>query len=223
MTKAILLKEWVKLGKPWLGLLAATLLAAAYLCLRVRHVGEMRSMQVVWDAWIQKGWMFCEAFRWAPVLSGAAVAALQFLPEVSGRRMRIALHLPCPELRMLLLHLLVGLALALAAPLAGLALLLGWSALILPAEMTWDLLQHGAYWLLAGHFTYHFAAAALLESRLVNRLAWLAAGAGMVDLCLLPQVHDSGIRLLPLLALAAVPALFVPLLSGLRLRKGLCT
>ena len=134
MFKATFYKEWIKLRLYWLLLLAANLGFAGYLSLRLRAVHEFNAAVTIWDAWIFKGYLFFNPYHYAPLVTGLLMGGLQFLPEIFSKRIRLVLHLPIGEERVIAQHLLAGLLLLtlILAPVTALFALAG--GIYFPAE-----------------------------------------------------------------------------------------
>jgi len=54
-----------------------------------------------------KGYLFFSSFKFFPLGAGVVLGALQFLPETLNKRVRLVLHLPLGEERVISHHLLV--------------------------------------------------------------------------------------------------------------------
>ena len=54
--------------------------------------------------------VFIELLQYLPLIIGALFASLQFIPEMTQKRLKLTLHLPYPQQRMILLMLLAGVA-----------------------------------------------------------------------------------------------------------------
>jgi hypothetical protein len=221
MFKATFYKEWIKLRLYWTLLLAANASFAGYLCLRLRAVHEFNSAIAIWDAWIFKGYLFFNSYHYAPVVTGLLLGALQFLPEIFSKRVRLVLHLPLGEERVIAHHLLAGLlllTLILAPVTAAFAVT---SNIYFPAEFQRNLWLTLSPWLLAGYAGYLLAAALLLETTWRFRVFYLLLGWASLRLFFLGDFYDTYARVLPVFALWTLALFSLPLLSSYRFRKGL--
>jgi hypothetical protein len=219
--RAILFKEWIKLRLYWALMLVGSVGFAAYLCLRLRNVHQFHDAVSVWSAWMFKGYLFFAPFRYVPLGLGVALGALQFLPETLNKRVRLVLHLPLGEERVISHHLLagllgLGLVLLLAAALFALT---GW--VYFPAEFQRNLWLTFAPWILAGFAGYLLTAALLLENAWRHRVLYLLLGGAALRLFFLGDFYDVYQRVLAGFALWTVALFLLPLLSSHRFRKGL--
>lgn len=221
MFKATFYKEWIKLRLYWLLLLAGHLGFAAYLSLRLRAVHEFNSAVAIWGAWIFKGYLFFNAYHYAPVVTGILLGALQFLPEIFSKRVRLVLHLPLGEERVIAYHLLTGLLLLtlILAPVAALFSITG--GIYFPVEFQRNLWLTLGPWLLAGYAGYLLTAALLLETTWRFRIFYLLLSGAALRLFFLGDFYDTYVRVVPGFALWTLALFSLPLLSSYRFRKGL--
>jgi len=221
MFKATFYKEWIKLRLYWALLLAANLGFAAYLSLRLRAVHEFNSAVAIWGAWIFKGYLFFDPYHYAPLVTGILIGALQFLPEIFSKRIRLVLHLPLGEERVVAQHLLAGLLLLtlILAPVTALFACTG--AVYFPAEFQRNLWLTLSPWLLAGYAAYLLTATLLLETTWRYRISHLLLGAAALRLFFLGEFYDTYLRVLPAFAFWTLILFSLPLFSSYRFRKGL--
>ena len=128
MIKAIFYKEWIKM-RCFYPLSALFLFGAtAYALLRVQRVITFKGAAHVWEVMLEKEVVFIDILQYLPALLGVLLAVVQFVPEMAQKRLKLTLHLPFPQWKMILLT-------ALPWYLAGLTLYLltAWICL----EPTW--------------------------------------------------------------------------------------
>jgi hypothetical protein len=220
MFRALLYKEWVKLRLYWLLLSAASWVFQGYLCLRLRQVYALNEPVMLWNNWINKGYLFFRAVQYVPLLVGLALACFQFFPEVQAKRFRLILHLPLREETSVMAHLAAGIVLLTASFAPG-ALLLGLtSALYFPAEFQHVFWLTIAPWVLAGYAAYLLAATTILEPAWRQRVIHVLLGAGVLRLLFFEDFYNSYDRLLPWAALLVAALALLPLLSSDRFGKG---
>jgi len=218
--KAFFNKEWIKLRHVFLGLLAANLGMAIYLCLKLRFFNNYYDPIAVWDAWVSRGFLFFARYQWLPVASSLILAVMQFLPEVQGKRVRLVLHLPLHEELAISLHLLVGVVMQTLLFLPSILLFWWVSLLSFPEEMLRNLLLTTLPWFLAAGLAYFLVAALMLEFRWRYRVAYILLAVGSLRLFLMDGYYDLYQRVLPGFILWTVLAFAIPLLSSYRFRKG---
>ena len=218
--RATLYKEWIKLRLVWLVMLAGSSAFAVYLCLRLRSAHQFHDAVSIWSAWIFKSYLFFAPFQYVPLGAGVVLGAMQFLPETLNRRVRLVLHLPLGEERVISHHLLAGLlGLALiVTPATALFASTAW--IYFPAEFQRNLVLTLSPWLLAGGAGYLLTAAILLEPAWRHRVLHLLLGSAALRLFFIGDFYDVYARVLPGLVIWTVALFLLPLFSSHRFRKG---
>ena len=195
MIKAIFYKEWIKM-RCFYPLSALFLFGAtAYALLRVQRVITFKGAAHVWEVMLEKEVVFIDILQYLPALLGVLLAVVQFVPEMAQKRLKLTLHLPFPQWKMILLMSGIGLG--------ALALLF--------------IVQTAVLW---GYF-HALLAPELVARILLTALPWyLAIAVGVCRIFFLsdtPQAYDG---MLSWLALLLVCSLFFPLLSVYRFKQG---
>ena len=220
MIKAIFYKEWIKMR--WFCLVAALFLAGftAYALLRVQRVITFKGAAHIWEVMLEKEVVFIDILQYLPVLLGVLLALVQFIPEMTHKRLKLTLHLPFPQRKMILLMMGVGLAaLAVLSAVQAFVLWCYFHTLLAP-ELVSRILLTSLPWYLAGLALYPLAAWVCLEPTWRRRVADILVAVGVCRLFFLsetPQAYDG---MLSWLALLLVCSLFFPLLSVYRFKQG---
>ena len=112
MIKAIFYKEWIKM-RCFYPLSALFLFGAtAYALLRVQRVITFKGAAHVWEVMLEKEVVFIDILQYLPALLGVLLAVVQFVPEMAQKRLKLTLHLPFPQWKMILLMSGIGLGAA---------------------------------------------------------------------------------------------------------------
>ena len=106
---AIFYKEWIKTRWYLLLALLVTLGFAGYSMLRINRVASMKGVEHVWEVMLSRDTVFVDLLEFIPLLVGILLALVQFVPEMHHKCLKLTLHLPYPQLRMINLMLLYGL------------------------------------------------------------------------------------------------------------------
>ena len=124
MIQAIFYKEWIKTR--WYLLLATLFMIGitGYSMLRVSRVIAMQGIDHLWVVMVQKDAIFVDLLQYVPLLTGILLAAVQFFPEMQRKCLKLTLHLPYSQKKMILAILAFGL-LALAACFATSFIIMG--------------------------------------------------------------------------------------------------
>ena len=220
MIKAIFYKEWIKMR--WFCLVAALFLAGftAYALLRVQRVITFKGAAHIWEVMLEKEVVFIDILQYLPVLLGVLLALVQFIPEMTHKRLKLTLHLPFPQRKMILLMMGVGLAaLAVLSAVQAFVLWCYFHTLLAP-ELVSRILLTSLPWYLAGLALYPLAACECLEPTWRRRVADILVAVGVCRLFFLsetPQAYDG---MLPWLLALLLCVLFFPLLSVYRFKQG---
>ncbi len=220
MIKAIFYKEWIKMR--WFCLVAALFLAGftAYALLRVQRVITFKGAAHIWGVMLEKEVVFIDILQYLPVLLGVLLALVQFIPEMTHKRLKLTLHLPFPQRKMILLMMGVGLAaLAVLSAVQAFVLWCYFHTLLAP-ELVSRILLTSLPWYLAGLALYPLAAWVCLEPTWRRRVADILVAVGVCRLFFLsetPQAYDG---MLPWLLALLLCVLFFPLLSVYRFKQG---
>ncbi len=189
MIRAIFYKEWIKTC--WYLLLATLFMIGitGYSILRIGRAIAIQGIDHLWVVMVQKDAIFVDLLQFVPLLIGVLFAAVQFFPEIQRKCLKLTLHLPYSQKRMIMLMLVYG-VLALAVCFAMSFIIMG---VYLPQHFTRELVQRillsAAPWFLAGFSGYLLVSWICLEptwkcrvlnliiAALISRVYFLAPGA----------------------------------------------
>lgn len=176
MFNALFYKEWIKTRRVvlLLGVILASLII--YTFINTGQMFRVGGAVQTWASIVLKDMAVLPAvMKWFPLLVGVMLGLVQFIPEMTDKRLKLTLHLPLPESRILSAMLLYGvMVLSGLYIVTYLSLLIGFQGYY-PSEiiglMTWQILPS----LLGGVVSYLFAAWICLEpvwrQRVFNTLA----------------------------------------------------
>ena len=154
MNRMIIYKEWIKTRWALLAIVVVLLGATAFTLLSLGKNVEFRGAGLLWSVLSLKDTVLIESLRYLPVFAGALLAAAQFLPETTRKRLKLTLHLPYPQGKMIAMMYGFGCCILLVLFLLQ-ACVLGvvlnrWVV----SELTVRILKTAAVWYLAGICTY---------------------------------------------------------------------
>ena len=221
MNKMILYKEWLKTRWPLLGALVVMGAFTFYSLLNLAKVVQFRGADILWSTLVFKDTVLIEQLRYLPALAGALVAVAQFLPEMQRKRLKLTLHLPYPQGKMIALMALYGLcAITLLFWVQALTV-----ALVLGRWVVWELVARilvtSAVWYLAGWAAYLWVAAICLEPTWRMRVVLFLLLAGVVGLLFLSSVPEAYDSFLPWLVLYVICGAVLLFHSVARFKEGL--
>lgn len=154
MIQAIFYKEWIKTR--WYLLLATLFMIGitGYSMLRIGRTIAIQGIDHLWVVMVQKDAIFIDLLQFVPLLTGILLAAVQFFPEMQRKCLKLTLHLPYSQKKMVMAMLAFG-VLALFTCFATSFIIMG---VYLPQHFTSELVQRillsAAPWFLAGFAGY---------------------------------------------------------------------
>jgi len=108
MYKAIVYKEWLKIRWAYVAMLIISILIVTYIWLMLSKQMEFNDAKALWGVIIFRKYKFFNDLQYIPLLIGAVIGAAQYAPESSQSRLKLTLHLPVKENKILMQMLLTG-------------------------------------------------------------------------------------------------------------------
>jgi len=163
MFKSIIYKEWIKTR--WVVIISflAVFITLIYIQLEVRHYIELMTAFANWLYIVQHKMLYYEIFKYFPLIIGAVISILQFVPEMSKNRMRLSYHLPISEKKLLLSMTSIGFFLLIVNLVIIVGGLVGISYIYYPTEIVQSMLFTIFPWLLGGIAIYFLTSTIILE------------------------------------------------------------
>ena len=190
MIKAIFYKEWIKM-RCFYPLSALFLFGAtAYALLRVQRVITFKGAAHVWEVMLEKEVVFIDILQYLPALLGVLLAVVQFVPEMAQKRLKLTLHLPFPQWKMILLMSGIGLGALALLFIVQTAVLWGYFHALLAPELVARILLTALPWYLAGLTLYLLT---LSRTHMETAAGKSADRRGRLP-DLLPLRHPAGLR-----------------------------
>ena len=163
MEKALLYKEWLKTRRVFFVALVVALALSVYAVIMINRLISLKGVEHLWLIMLLKDNTFIDIIKYSPMVIGIAVGAAQMVPEMSGRRLKLTLHLPYPQYRLVLIMLATGMAELLMIFLLQAGVLIVRYSTLLPAELVWRVGLTALPWYFAGFTAYLFVTAICLE------------------------------------------------------------
>jgi hypothetical protein len=182
MYSALLYKEWLKIRWAFFGMALLSLLALTYIALNLAYYVEFMTAKGFWGNVILLGFPFFSEIEYIPLLSGIVIAIVQFSPEMNLSRLKLTLHLPVEENKLLMQMISFGFMLLVL--LFVLITLLLWIivGIYLPVEVVIFVLNSLFPWLMVGLTAYFLTAAIIIEPVWARRLILVPFTLGFLDL-----------------------------------------
>ncbi len=221
MLKAILYKEWIKLRWAVLVIAGLTVISLAYSASQINYYVEFQGAFQNWMYVIGKDLLLRNIVfvKILPIITGLAFALLQFMPEMTGKRMRLSYHLPIGEKKLLLSSVGIGfmfLLLEIIFLFFGLWLMV---SLTYPAEVINKVLMSTLPWFLGGSAVYFMTAFIILEPSWVYRIIYGVMAYGLITKYYEAGTYDQYQTLWAYILIVASMPLLV-MFAGHRFRRG---
>lgn len=221
MSKALFYKEWIKTRRVILLLGIILLALIIYSFINTGQMFRIGGAVQTWTNIILKDMPFLpEVIKWFPLLAGLLLGLVQFIPEMTDKRLKLTLHLPLPEGKILSSMLIYGIISLLILYLLFYLILFFGLQVYYPAEiikvMNWQIIPY----LLGGIGSYFFAAWICLEptwrQRVFNTLAAIAG----ISLFYMDAKPGAYVTFIPFLITFVVIGFLFPFYSTSRFKDG---
>jgi hypothetical protein len=220
MYRSLLFKEWIKTRRFVLlsGILFAALVAYIFLWL-AQTAGSMGIVNL-WEAIIGKDFSLVTHVKYLPLAVGLLLAVVQLTPEMQSKRLKLTLHLPMNETRIICIMLGYGLAVLLALfALAALALTAG-LLVRFSREIALSNLLTSLPWFLGGLQAYLFSAWICLEPVWRQRIFNAIPAACVVFSFYIGVTPAAYATYVPCMLIFMAASFFFPLHSAARFKDG---
>lgn len=191
MTKAIFFKELIKTRRVfWISLLVA-IIFAIYAIMCIRRVGTSHGVEHIWLIMLMKDQTFIDAIKFLPPVIGLALGVAQMSPETQQKRLKLTLHLPYPQNKLIFTMICAGMVQCLLIFIIQ-ALIIGiyYYGVVAP-EMTTHVMLTTLPWYLAGLTAYLFTAAVCLEGTWRRRIILSLIALGVVSVYYMQSVPQA--------------------------------
>ncbi|MCC8020043.1 MAG: hypothetical protein LIO85_09775 [Rikenellaceae bacterium] len=221
MFGAFFYKEWIKTRRSVL--LAAALMTAAvvYSFLNVGQEFRVFGAVAAWNNVITKDTSLLPTImQWLPAVVGVLVAVSQFVPEMTDKRLKLTLHLPLGENRIVCALLTYGVAVTGALfVVTNIALVAGMSVYY-PGAIVAGMFLRSLPWFLCGVFAYLVTAWVVLEPLWRQKILNGLAGACLCYFFLIGAPSGAYVRFLPWLIVLTIVGFSFPFYSAARFKQG---
>lgn len=217
---AIFYKEWIKTRWYLLLTMVVTLGFAGYSMLRINRVVEMKGVEHIWEVMLQRDAVFVDLLQYVPLLVGLLLAIVQFVPEMHRKCLKLTLHLPYPQMRMVASMLLYGMVALIVCFALNFLLMAVYLEGILAPELVRHILFTAAPWYLAGITGYLLVSWICLEPAWKRRILNLIIALLVLRVFFLSTTPEAYNNFLPWLALYTLLITGFSWLSVVRFKEG---
>lgn len=220
MEKAIFYKEWLKTRRIFWAVAAVGILLALYAIMGVRRIEVTKGVEHVWMVMLLKDQCFVDILKYFPLVAGIVIAISQMFPEMYQKRLKLTLHLPYPQNRLVALMLAVGAAELLSVfVVQAIGIWLFYNDIV-AAEMAWVVILTMLPWFIAGFSAYIFVSAICLEGTWRMRVLLGLVALAAVSLSFRQTSPGAYGKFLLPLAIMTIAAITLVYRSVIRFKEG---
>lgn len=219
MYSALLFKEWLKIRWAYFGMILLNVLTLLYIALNLAYYTEFMTAIGFWGYVIFKEFPFFSEIKYIPLLSGLVIAIVQFSPEMNLSRLKLTLHLPAEENKLLLQMISLGFMLLTFLFLIIAIILWIIVGIYFPSEIVSFVLNTSFPWLIVGLAAYFLTSAIILEPIWARRLILIPFALGFLDLFF--SIGKAHIQLTLFLIFFGLLASTLILFSGYHFKRGI--
>ncbi|MBD5225956.1 MAG: hypothetical protein HDS68_08385 [Bacteroidales bacterium] len=191
MTKAIFFKELIKTRRVfWVSLLVA-IIFAIYAIMCIRRVGTSHGVEHIWLIMLMKDQTFIDAIKYLPPVIGLAIGIAQMSPETQQKRLKLTLHLPYPQNKLIFTMICAGMVQCIFIFLIQ-AFIIGiyYYGVVTP-EMASHVMLTTLPWYIAGLNAYLFTSAICLEGTWRRRIILSLIAIGVISVYYMQSVPQA--------------------------------
>lgn len=170
MEKALLFKEWLKTRRVFAVSLILAVAMASYTVLMMNRLIELKGVEHLWLIMLLRDNSFVDIIKYVPIVIGIAIGVSQMAPEMMQKRLKLTLHLPYPQDRLISLMLLTGIIELLVIFLIQIGIIAVYDSAILPRELVCRVILTTLPWYFAGFTAYLFTTSICLEGTWKRRV-----------------------------------------------------
>ena len=216
-------KEWIKTRWAFLGALIIGICIVFYIFIMVENRMTMLgaknyTLSVLYD---NPPVIYYSLLQYIPLLTAICIGISQYIPEVKNKRIRLTLHLPMNNQKLIACMALFGLVLITVSN-GSIFVLFEWkNQLLFPAEVTRPVTVTIINWFIASYLAYNYIAMTALEPNGYRQLLYAITGLILLSLYFNNiNFHGAYKDSAPVLAIIALVSCPLVLFSGYRLNKG---
>ena len=189
--RALSYKEWMKTRRLIGVMLLLMAAAVGYTYIDLTHEIRLNEAVNVWYGCLFQGTSVAPWMMYLLPLAGIALGVVQYVPEMTQKRLKLTLHLPAGETQIMASMLWYGFSVVLLLCLLLSLVLAAVVRLFLPSEVVGMMLQQLLPWIVAAVVGYGFTAWVCIEPQWKQRMLW-----DCCPCCLFPPIpepiHSSG-------------------------------
>lgn len=221
MIQALIYKEWIKTHRVVILVCAVFVATIVYALINTGQQFRVGGAVQTWAAVILKNSSVIPGFvKWFPLLAGILLGIAQFTPEMHDKRLKLTLHLPLEETKIMSVLLLYGISILAAIFISTYSILAISLSFYFPAEIIISMICSNLPYLLAGIFGYLFASWICIEPVWRLRIVYSVASLGFLSFLFIDSIPGGYISFMPYLVVIMAIGFLLPFYSMQRFKDG---
>lgn len=221
MLQALFYKEWIKTRRMVYLSAVIFICIIIYSLINTAQVFRLEGAVQAWSGAILKDAPVLPPFvQWAPFLTALMMAFMQFVPEMNNKRLKLTLHLPRPESRIMSAMLSYGLSVLTVIFLITYIILMILFSIYYPAEILKLVLWKSLPWFLGGLTSYLLAAWICIEPVWRQRIFNTIISVCLLSIFAISAQSGAYIPMFIILIVAALVSFTFPFYSAIRFKEG---
>ena len=163
MNRALFYKEWIKIRWFFTAAIIAGVVIELIMFLKLGRSFRFAGHEHLWDVIVNKHQFMFSMIKYYPICVGVIIGMAQVLPEISRSRLKLSLHLPMKEARVVAVMAGFGLGLLILLLSVLQVLMLGGARYYFAGEMVNSVFYTSLPWFMAGITAYLLLAFSLYE------------------------------------------------------------
>ena len=157
MIQALFYKELIKTQRVILLLVLLFAGFIAYTFIDIAQMFRVSGAVAVWSNIILKDIVLLPNIKWLPLIAGLFLAITQYTPEMIDKRLKLTLHLPLPENKIIIIMLAYGLLVLTALYLVSYLVIMGGIGYYFSGELVTSSFYLTIPWFIGGYAGYLLA------------------------------------------------------------------
>lgn len=172
MISALIYKEWKKTKWFYLCLQLLGILLLAYIFIYINRLFAVSGALHIWEVIITKNVILFSYVKYFAVAVGLLLGVAQFVPELIQKRIKLTLHLPMTETKIVSTMLVFGQLMILSFFVVHLPAIIIFSYFYFPSEIIYTTILTVLPWYIAGFIVYNLVALISLEPSWKRRISY---------------------------------------------------
>ncbi|MBB4035347.1 hypothetical protein GGR21_001236 [Dysgonomonas hofstadii] len=221
MLQALFYKEWCKTKRVILLLFLVFIGVLGYTFINIDQMFRISGAINTWSNIIMKDMSILpQIMTWVPVLAALLLSFAQFIPEMTDKRLKLTLHLPMPENKIMTTMLLYGICTLLTLYILSYIILVIGASIYFPSEIVAGMLWQSIPWFLAGILSYILATWVTLEPTWRQRISNAFIAICFLSFFFITAKSGAYSTFIPYLILVVIISISFPFYSTARFKDG---